>query len=116
MPHRAHRDWLYKVATGPDAVIAPEMAHRAWRAWCQAWSASGFRLPVPDACPGPDGELIYVWDRGRYHLELELIPDGPDEFFYRDRERIAGADRDPDGPLPAAALDLIARFLEGPDG
>jgi hypothetical protein len=98
-------------------VIAPEMAHRAWRAWCQAWAASGFRLGVPDACSGPDGQLLYTWDRGRHHLEVELVPGGPDEFFYRDRESgwIAGTDRDPGGPLPAAALDLIARFLEDPD-
>ena len=43
-------------------------------------------MPVPAACTGPDGEMFYSWDRGHHHLELEIIPGKPAEFFYRNRE------------------------------
>ncbi len=43
-------------------------------------------LPVPDACPGPDGTLLLTWDRGEQHFELEFHPGERPMFFYANRE------------------------------
>src|SRR5438034_355379 len=42
---------------------------------------------VPDARPGPNGELLYSWDRDEHHLELEIFLDAPAEFFYENDTR-----------------------------
>jgi hypothetical protein len=96
-----------------DALITPEMARLAWDAWNKLSVAIENALPVPDACPGPDGELLYTWDRGEHHLELEVFPASPAEFFYRNRasgelwecEYIIGE------PVPIDALTRLRLFV-----
>lgn len=45
--------------------------------------------PIPCACTGPDGQILYSWDKDEHHLELEIIPKEwelpQEEFFYRNR-------------------------------
>ena len=81
-----HMDYLRECAA--DGVITKGMAWVCARAFIDVWEAAGYALPVPAACSGPDGQMLYSWDRGRHHLELELFPNGDvlGEFFYRDRE------------------------------
>lgn len=67
-------------------LISEATAASSLAAWKALWSASGKRLSVPDACPGPDGQLLYTWDREEHHLELEIFPSGRGEFFYRNRK------------------------------
>jgi hypothetical protein len=75
----------------------------------------GNLLSVPDACPGPDGQLLYTWDHGDHHLELELFPDAPAEFFYEndttgdvwEATYIVGKS------VPAGAMDKL-RILRSP--
>jgi hypothetical protein len=76
-------DYLDRIAA--DRLITPEMALLTWDAWNKLSVATENTLPVPDACPGPDGELLYTWDHEEHHLELEIFPDQPAEFFYRSR-------------------------------
>src|SRR5438445_5585625 len=63
-------------------LITPRVARLAWNAWTSLSNSTGNALLVPDACPGPDGELLYTWDRGEHHLELEIFADTPAELFY----------------------------------
>ena len=42
-------------------------------------------LSVPDASYGPDGQFLFLWDKGEHHLELEIEPSGAGYFFYRNR-------------------------------
>jgi hypothetical protein len=63
-------------------LITPRVARLAWNAWTALSNSAGNALLVPDACPGPDGELLYTWDRGEHHLELEIFAESPAEFFY----------------------------------
>jgi hypothetical protein len=81
-----HMSFLRECAA--DGVITKGMAWVGARAFIDVWEASGYALPVPAACSGPNGQMLYSWDRGRHHLELELFPQGEvlGEFFYRDRE------------------------------
>ena len=37
-----------------------------------------------DAIPGVDGKLLYTWKRDDQYFELEMLPDGTGEFFFRD--------------------------------
>jgi hypothetical protein len=84
--HLEHLDFLKQVSTGERPPITAETAFLASKAWQLIWKASDYKMPVPAACTGPDGRMFYSWDRGRHHLELEIIPGQPAEFFYRDRE------------------------------
>ena len=63
-------------------LITPRVARLAWNAWTSLSNSTGNALLVPDACPGPDGELLYTWDQGEHHLELEISADTPAELFY----------------------------------
>ena len=63
-------------------LLTPHVARLAWNAWTALSNSTGNALLVPDACPGPDGELLYTWDRGEHHLELEIFADTPAELFY----------------------------------
>ncbi len=69
-----------------EPLISESTAALSLKAWSEIWSVSGRRLPVPDACPGPEGQLLYTWDREEHHLELEIFPDGRGELFYRNRK------------------------------
>lgn len=94
----------------PQITVATEAMAR--HVWWLFWQASGQRLPVPAACTGSDGRLLYSWDNGRHHLEFEIIPNEPSEIFYRDRltgqcwvhEHTLG-DR-----LPSSVVGALANF------
>jgi hypothetical protein len=81
-----HMAFLKRVSMGENSPITPQTALLAQKAWQKIWKATDCKMPVPAACTGPDGEMFYSWDCGRHHLELEIIPGKPAEFFYRDRE------------------------------
>lgn len=110
--HMQHLEYLKRVSTGERALITPETASLAIKAWRMLWLTSGGQIPVPAACTGPDGEMFYSWDRGQYHLELEILPGQPAEFFYRDRitEQFWGEDYTIGEPLPAAVVAKLPLF------
>jgi hypothetical protein len=63
-------DYLYRIAD--QELVAPRLARLAWEAWASLSNSMRNTLLVPDACPGPNGELLYTWDRNSDHLELEI--------------------------------------------
>lgn len=107
--HVEHLNYLGQVSTGQHPPITPETASLAAKAWHLIWVASGGKMPVPAACTGPDGEMSYSWDRDRHHLELEIIPGKPAEFFYRDREteQLWGEDYNIGDPLSDEAIAKV---------
>jgi hypothetical protein len=84
--HAEHMRYLDEVSTGDDPLITSITATLAAQAWEQVRAATGSAMPVPSACTGPDGQMFYAWDRGRYHLELEIVPGEPADYFYCDRQ------------------------------
>lgn len=66
--------------------ISSDTATYAWNAWKDLSGAAGGTLLVPDAAPGPNGELLYTWNRGEHHFELEMFANGSAEMFYANRE------------------------------
>jgi len=110
--HLDHLSFLKRVSTGEDPPITPETARLASNAWRIIWKASDYKMPVPSAGTGPDGEMFYAWNSGRHHLELEIIPGQPAEFFYRDREsgEFWGMDYDIGATLPAMIISKLTLF------
>lgn len=54
----------------------------ASKIWIKLLGALSNNLPVPDAGAGPDGEILFTWNRDDHHFELEIFPDQHGEFFY----------------------------------
>jgi hypothetical protein len=110
--HLEHQEFLNRVSTGDDATITPETAVLASKAWNQICIASGGKMPVPAACTGSDGQMLYSWDRDRHHLELEIIPGNPAEFFYRDRhtKELWGENYNIGDPIPVEAIEKFRLF------
>ena len=63
--------------------ITAKIAMDAWLALDKALS---YKLIMPNAGVGPDGEVMYTWDSPEHHLELEIFPEGAGEFFYLNRK------------------------------
>lgn len=94
-----------------DGMISQQTMSRALEAW-ELLCAAAEDLSAPDAAPGPDGQVLYTWDRDRYHLELEIFPEGPAEFFYRDRHTgsLWECDFDLSAAVPEEALERLNLF------
>jgi hypothetical protein len=68
-----------------SGAIAPNVGAMAWSIWRRIDSEAEGKLEVPDACPGPSGNMLLTWDRGRYHFEIEIESDLTIALFYLDR-------------------------------
>jgi hypothetical protein len=103
----------YLRAVSESGEISEETARLAWKGWTQLWLALPYALPVPDACPGPDGQLLYTWDQDEHHFELEIFPNGSGEFFYRNRTtgKLWGVDYVIGEQVPQEAIDKLKLFL-----
>ena len=66
-------------------IVSRRIADSAWKAW-EKLAAAVANLPVPDAGPGPDGSLLFAWDKDENHLELEFQSDEQPSFFYANRQ------------------------------
>jgi hypothetical protein len=64
--------------------IEPVVERLGVRIWQKLMLRVGGRLEVPDACPGPEGEVLFTWDRSSRHLELEITSDLRATLFYVD--------------------------------
>jgi hypothetical protein len=108
--------YLREVSDGSNPLISPVTACRAAQAWVDVSEATGNALPVPAACTGPDGQMMYVWDKGRHHLELEIAADGTAEFFYRDRQtgELWGEEYRPGAQLAAEIVAKLNHLKEHP--
>jgi len=73
-------DYLYRITD--EELVTPRLARMAWEAWAALSNSMHNALLVPDACPGPNGELLYTWDRDGHHLELEIFLEAAAAFFY----------------------------------
>ncbi len=77
-----HRKYLQGLVE--QESISSSLAAEAMTIWWRLSDAVEGDLAMPDAAPGGDGELLYIWKRGDHYLSLEMTEEGA-EFFYRDR-------------------------------
>lgn len=104
--------WLCRVLS--DSLITAETAAWAAFAWGQVRGITDFRMPTPAACTGPDGEVFFGWDRGRYHLELEIVPDQAAEWFFRDRmaDKYWLEYQGRGDPIPGRVFAVMGNFID----
>jgi hypothetical protein len=110
---KQHFAYLREVSIGSEPLITRSTASIAVRAWLDVSDATGNALPVPAACTGPDGQMMYTWDKERHHLELEITADGAGEFFYRNREtsELWGEEYRPGTPLAHDVVTKLKLFI-----
>lgn len=110
---KEHFVYLSEISRGQNASISPQTASEARQIWYDLWAASGFALPVPAACTGPDARLMYAWDRDEHHFEIELIPGEPTELFYRNRQtgELWGEEYTVGHPLPQGTAAKLRLFI-----
>lgn len=91
----------------PIAVV-----EQAWEAWSAL--ATTDAVPVPDAAPGPDGQLLFTWDREAHHLELEFSPGATPSFFYRNRQTAEVWEDEwrPGESIPTQVRTRLAHFYD----
>jgi hypothetical protein len=107
--------YLISISQGDpeQRLITPRMARLALRAWALFWAGTHYRLPTPDACPGPSGDILYTWDRESHHFELEVFPEGPAELFYANRAtgELWGCDYIPGQPISEEVRSKLRLFV-----
>jgi hypothetical protein len=88
-----------------------EAARSSWEALD---AATDRRVAIPNAGPGPNGEMILTWDQREHHFEIEVAPAEPPYLFYRNREsgETWGADLEPGEPVALEAIQHLLRFTQ----
>jgi hypothetical protein len=69
-----------------DGFIADSVRDATWYAWQVLNIHTADGLKVPDACPGPNGEVALSWDDGSKHFEVEVDRQARVTCFYQDLE------------------------------
>lgn len=68
-----------------ENLVSKNIADSAWELWQGLDDHFLGELPVPTASPGPDGQILYTWDQGEHHLEIEFVVNEPATMFYMNR-------------------------------
>ena len=75
----------YVEETRRNRLISDDTARVALQTWANLQAATDGSLSVPNAAPGDDGHLMFAWDKGRHHLEIEFASGALPSLFYADR-------------------------------
>jgi hypothetical protein len=80
-----------------DGVVSRETADKALR----LWESLHDQIRPPSVGISSGGHVLYTWDAGVHHLEIEIFANEPMEFFYlnrsTDEDWLAVGDVLPDG-------------------
>jgi hypothetical protein len=105
---RKANEWRGYLAglSGPNAILARDL-------WSKVCASAVVHVPVPHAGPLPDGGFQFVWDNEPHHLEVDILPDGSMEWFYRNRKTDEFDGDDFSGGFPEALQDRFTLFGRG---
>ena len=111
---RAQRLHQYIEDAAASGRLTPPMAARTWNLWEMLYNVMNKRLRVPSACPGNDHDMMFTWRNGEHYLELEILPNAPAEFFYKNRRTGELWEHDYvfDTSLPQDVKDKLALFTD----
>lgn len=104
------RWYTYVDTLSHRGLTSKEVADAARNVW-RAIRSIAPTIPPPDASPTNSRGLLMSWDAsGRFHLEIEILPDTSYEWFYRERAADVsdGGEEANVDVLPEA---LVARLL-----
>lgn len=92
-------------------VSVLEKALHVWEGLRAVFSSKNKCLEVPDAVKGDRDNFMYVWSRGKQHLECEIFGNGEVEFFYRgNNDEIWGEDIKVGQEFSATIIEKVALF------
>jgi len=78
--------WFRYLRSLPARNLArPQAAAAAERLW-ERLTEEIASLTPPNASPTDDGGVLMSWMEHGYHVEIEVMPSGAYEWFYRHRE------------------------------
>lgn len=106
-----HRDWTRFLSE--LATIAAPHAESVCILWANLSRAIA-ALPIPEAGPTADGAFQFVWDRDRYHLDIDIRDDGTMDWFYSDRnsgKSDMGDDTNVSDGVPSQLHSYLAAFF-----
>ncbi len=79
---RAQRLQFFLSDLARSESVEHDTAIMAWRTWLALAEVMAHKLPVPDVAAGVDKQILFSWNSGEHHFELEIYPSGMGEFFY----------------------------------
>ena len=109
---RAQRLGAYLEAVARAGKITDAVKRASCCVWMDLHGSMNNTLRVPSACPAPDSELMYTWRNGEHYLELEIFPEGPAEFFYKNRQtgELWEWEYDIGSPIPNEVKNKLSLF------
>jgi hypothetical protein len=95
-----------------DGALRSAVQDLAWKAWQDAERAAGTSLVVPDVSAAAENTVLFTWDGGEHHLELEVSAEDGASYFYRNRisGEIWGDEYAIGRPVPLEARARLALF------
>lgn len=112
---REQKLWEYLQKAVANKYISADMRETALSTWHMIREATAGKVPVPNAGPGPNAELLFTWDREEHHMELEFFARGGAYLFYANRSEtpdLWGEDYDIGAPISAEAVRYL-KFFSG---
>ena len=109
--HLENLNFQKRVSSGDVAAITPATAARG-EGLAPDLGSLRRQDSRPSACTNADGKVFYSWDSGRYHLDMDIVPDEPAGIFFCDREQDEYwyEDYQIGSPLPEAVVAKLNLF------
>ena len=86
LPKNAVDRWHAYLSSLPLRHLATERAAAATEGlWNELSEELEAPIPPPNASPTDDAGVLMSWQLNGHHLEIEVMPDGAYEWFYRHR-------------------------------
>lgn len=108
-PKPAHdAKWLDYLRSLPERGVSRLVAANAEQMW-RRLRPLAIKIATPSAEVTEAGGLFMSWERNAHHLEIEMMPTGRYEWFYRNRltDEFGG---DYDYPAKVMTPELLAQF------
>lgn len=103
--------WLSYVrslgARNLTTVVVAVATERLWRRLRTAIP----RVTLPNASPTDDFGLSMSWNLDRHYLEIEVLPSGDYDWYYRDRDARTNSSESAQ-PVDAAPTELLKALLQ----
>lgn len=101
-------EWRAFIASLANPPCAFDIKHisAVFTRWDELSSYFDKQLSLPLTQPTNAGNIQLAWDKGRHYVEVDILPDGRLEWFYRDREtnELDGTEEEPDSAISEALV------------
>ena len=106
-----HLAYLRRMAD--ENVVDRLLADKARTVWQVAWLELDQTLPVPAAAAFTGGPIEYHWERETHRASVEISPEGPCHWFYRNTltNEVFGVEVPVDKGLPTLLRKYLARLM-----